>query len=461
MNQQQARRSERLRRKRQSTPGLSQPGNYSLYNKGYVVESEASFLPEAPKRTPRSSRRIRYKDSPHVYDTSPPVADADENPAQNVIDRVRVSLFDILGSAARQPVNSTWRAAARSRVTEREDEEVDEVQQDEMYSTVRNLENEFEERGPRSMKPVILLVALFIGSLGLIFVLDGIVKSRTDGGPGAWSAVKSRCTTTGLYVMESGSALMRFLLRPSWRETRVQSGGMTRAEFEEEILPEILREARNAAAKEAARISRRAGKEWSGGQFGSFVERFAGDKDLPADFALASAGGTITYSQPSGWEQYLKFGKRYVDAMLGSGPITPEWPRLAGRMLDADVLPGNCWAFQGNAGEVGIKFGRAMRAESVTMEHTPKASVVSTDSAPRRFEVKGMIFGGGEVDLGEFEFDIDGGHLQRFEVKKSDKTLRGVMLRIKSNWGASHTTVYRFRVHGTQISLDELTAQRK
>lgn len=81
-------------------------------------------------------------------------------------------------------------------------------------------------------------------------------------------------------------------------------------------------------------------------------------------------------------ESMHKVGKGYsLCRFMGSdGPTFP---------LQPDVFPGNCWAFEGDQGQVVIRLPGRVQLSDITLQHPP-ASVAHTGgakSAPRDFAV--------------------------------------------------------------------------
>ncbi|PXF46397.1 Sperm-associated antigen 4 protein [Gracilariopsis chorda] len=509
-----ARRSERLRRKRQSTPGLTRAGNYSLHGTGYVVESEASFLPPEERRPTRESRRVRYKDSPHKFiadSPAPAVPTRQPSTPKRIADRVRVSLFDILGSAAKKPAANSW-GAPRSRLQEDEvvdhDEDEDEDAGDEQLEAQSTANRAFPPRiaaaVPRQLRqsvltffnrhrrslPLALISLLFINGMFLLLVLEAR-HSRTTGIKPAYLRLRDACTprwglvdipvppllkalTSVLYdailttfrtIFSFISHLPRILFRSALRAPPPTSIGdfVTRAELEEDILPRVLSEAKKAAQLDAARLTadlplavRREAARMRD-EFAGFAERYAADKDLPPDFALASVGGRITWTKPSMLRLYARFAREYAKSMFGDSMPSPYFPVRASTILEPDILPGRCWSFDGDKAEVMIQLPSLVKVTSVTMEHTPRTSVFSIRSAPRRFKVTGITINGETVPGGEFVFDMEDerkGHLQRFYVP-GEHSFRAVLLEVLSNHGANFTSLYRFRVHGDRAQPNQ------
>ncbi|XP_048360441.1 SUN domain-containing protein 3-like isoform X2 [Sphaerodactylus townsendi] len=133
-------------------------------------------------------------------------------------------------------------------------------------------------------------------------------------------------------------------------------------------------------------------------------------------------------------------------------------------VLEPDVNPGNCWAFQGSEGQVVIKLPQKIQLLAVTVEHIPKAISPSgnVSSAMKDFVVSGLD---NETDeetlLGMFTYDIEKETIQTFHLKNQhSKEFLYVKFKVWSNWGNSEfTCIYRLRVHGNFAShlgpLDE------
>lgn len=634
------RRSERLRRKRQvTTPGLTQPGTYSLHENGYTVESEASFLPQPSpplpaaggKRPsnrlssspPANSRRARYRDSPHRFtvDESPVHRDANDaqlllsnedtlsaeytgsdkvitirteiagvgssitsDPApltaslpsaqdmalpsssaisaetppprrrraegtERAVNRMRASLYDILGSATKRPVNPNWRPASYDPSTAVNNAPVMSsippvsLNPGSRYNDPAPLdddENDDEDDFPvesgdpnqpwwssrvvasvlrtiRRASPITILLFALVFMLATIFALESAYatrQGRDSVSSVAWKRTVDSCqAVTPLKlrttleqaksytrlaaekILNWGKHASQLLLRRAWpvRTSSMLSTeeAVTRSELENVILPRFLKAAQDVASKEAERVARedREAREASEAAkiaensaaataqpvptddpFIDFVERFSADKDLPADFALGSAGGAIIATEPSSLTSWTRWARRYAVSVVTERRFTPLFPRPASVVLDPDVLPGNCWAFEGSRGSVTIRLARPVVVTSVTIEHTPRGSVFSVSSAMRMFQVVGLPLDpeSSEIDLGQFVFDVvgtDKRHLQTFGVAKTMQDtndaviLRAVRIEILSNYGANHTSVYRIRIHGvedTSGNLDDM-----
>ncbi|XP_057596638.1 SUN domain-containing protein 2 isoform X2 [Hippopotamus amphibius kiboko] len=178
------------------------------------------------------------------------------------------------------------------------------------------------------------------------------------------------------------------------------------------------------------------------------LKRYSEDRIGMVDYALESGGASVISTRCS--ETYET--KTALLSLFG----IPLWyhsqsPRV---ILQPDVHPGNCWAFQGPQGFAVVRLSARIRPTAVTLEHVPKSlSPNSTiSSAPKDF----AIFGFDEdlqqegMLLGQFTYDQDGDPIQTFYFQDPQMaTYQVVELRILANWGhPEYTCIYRFRVHG-------------
>ncbi|XP_074247446.1 SUN domain-containing protein 2 isoform X1 [Saimiri boliviensis] len=178
------------------------------------------------------------------------------------------------------------------------------------------------------------------------------------------------------------------------------------------------------------------------------LQRYSEDRIGLADYALESGGASVISTRCS--ETYET--KTALLSLFG----IPLWyhsqsPRV---ILQPDVYPGNCWAFQGPQGFAVVRLSARIRPTAVTLEHVPKAlSPNSTiSSAPKDFAVFGFdedLQQEGTL-LGKFTYDQDGEPIQTFHFQAPMMaTYQVVELRILTNWGhPEYTCIYRFRVHG-------------
>ncbi|XP_036108315.1 SUN domain-containing protein 2 isoform X4 [Molossus molossus] len=178
------------------------------------------------------------------------------------------------------------------------------------------------------------------------------------------------------------------------------------------------------------------------------LKRYSEDRIGMVDYALESGGASVISTRCS--ETYET--KTALLSLFG----IPLWyhsqsPRV---ILQPDVHPGNCWAFQGPQGFAVIRLSARIHPTAVTLEHVPKSlSPNSTiSSAPKDFAVFGFdedLQQEGTL-LGQFTYNQDGEPIQTFYFQDPKMaTYQVVELRILTNWGhPEYTCIYRFRVHG-------------
>ncbi|XP_026468244.1 SUN domain-containing protein 2-like [Ctenocephalides felis] len=188
------------------------------------------------------------------------------------------------------------------------------------------------------------------------------------------------------------------------------------------------------------------------------LAKYDADKTGLVDYALESGGGQVLTTRCT--ETYSSRTAQYTWFNI------PLWyssnsPRTA---ITPGTHPGQCWAFQSFPGYLVLQLSLPIQVTGFTMEHVPKELVANgnIDSAPRNFSVWGLKE---EQDqnpslFGYFEYEYDGPSLQYFQVK-SDETNQQyfniVELRVESNHGNPvFSCLYRFRVHGTPITKDEM-----
>ncbi|KAE8655555.1 protein ETHYLENE INSENSITIVE 3-like isoform 1 [Hibiscus syriacus] len=183
------------------------------------------------------------------------------------------------------------------------------------------------------------------------------------------------------------------------------------------------------------------------------IEKHASDGLGRFDYALSSGGGKVVrHSEPflggKGINWFLKSSQNGVH-------------RDADKILKPSFgEPGQCFPLKGSSGFVQIKLRTAIIPEAVTLEHVAKSVAYDRSSAPKDCRVSGWLQGsdpGSAVDsnkmflLAEFTYDLEKSNALTFDV--SDTAGNGIVdtvrLDFSSNHGsASHTCIYRLRVHG-------------
>ncbi|XP_014253895.1 SUN domain-containing protein 1-like [Cimex lectularius] len=178
------------------------------------------------------------------------------------------------------------------------------------------------------------------------------------------------------------------------------------------------------------------------------IKLFDLDRTGRPDFALENSGGciltirdTVTYAEGSG-----------KVSLLGIPLINykPD-PRS---IIQKNVSPGECWAFQGEKGTAVIQLIDFIYVTHVTLEHIPKQLSPNgrIDSATKTFSLSGLENVSDESPhmFGQFEYRLSGPAIQTFEVTNySERAYKVVEFTVHSNHGnPNFTCVYRIRVHG-------------
>ncbi|XP_049855382.1 SUN domain-containing protein 3-like [Schistocerca gregaria] len=146
--------------------------------------------------------------------------------------------------------------------------------------------------------------------------------------------------------------------------------------------------------------------------------------------------------------------KQISVSLMGTSLCTQK--NLPNRIIQANVLPGECWAFHGSSGSAAIKLITEIYLTAVTLEHIPQALSPTGErsSAPKEFSIWGITSVDSDEDafcFGQFLYDLKGPPVQTFKVKNySPKLYSMTEMRIHSNHGnPNYTCVYRLRIHGT------------
>ncbi|XP_007932794.1 sperm-associated antigen 4 protein [Orycteropus afer afer] len=169
------------------------------------------------------------------------------------------------------------------------------------------------------------------------------------------------------------------------------------------------------------------------------------------DYALSSVGASIDLEKTS--HDYEDTDTAYFWNRFSFW----NYARPPTVILEPDVFPGNCWAFEGDQGQVVIRLPGRVQLSDITLQHPPP-SVAHTEgakSAPRDFAVYGLQADDKtEVFLGKFTFDVEKSEIQTFHLQNDPPTaFPKVKIQILSNWGHPRfTCLYRVRAHGERTS---------
>lgn len=180
------------------------------------------------------------------------------------------------------------------------------------------------------------------------------------------------------------------------------------------------------------------------------IERHAADGLGMVDYALASGGGRV-----------LRHSEPYGGGVWFLNRVSPE----AGKMIRPSFgEPGQCFPLKGSSGFIEIRLRSAIVPEAVTLEHVAKSVAYDRSSAPKHCRVSGWLQEQDSTDsevgskkmllLTEFTYDLEKSHAQTFKVESASSNLVDtIRIDFTSNHGsATHTCIYRLRVHGHEPS---------
>uniref|UniRef100_A0A8C8YPU3 Sperm associated antigen 4 n=1 Tax=Prolemur simus TaxID=1328070 RepID=A0A8C8YPU3_PROSS len=169
------------------------------------------------------------------------------------------------------------------------------------------------------------------------------------------------------------------------------------------------------------------------------------------DYALSSVGASIDLEKTS--HDYEDTNTAYFWNRFSFW----NYARPPTVILEPDVFPGNCWAFEGDQGQVVIRLPGRVQLSDITLQHPPPsvAHTGGANSAPRDFAVFGLqVDDETEVFLGKFTFDVEKSEIQTFHLQNDPPAaFPKVKIQILSNWGHPRfTCLYRVRAHGVRTS---------
>ncbi|KAF0878427.1 SPAG4 protein, partial [Crocuta crocuta] len=169
------------------------------------------------------------------------------------------------------------------------------------------------------------------------------------------------------------------------------------------------------------------------------------------DYALSSVGASIDLEKTS--HDYEVANTAYFWNRFSFW----NYARPPTVILEPGVFPGNCWAFEGDQGQVVIRLPGRVQLSDITLQHPPPsvAHTGGANSAPRDFAVYGLqVDDETEVFLGKFTFDVEKSEIQTFHLQNDPPAaFPKVKIQILSNWGHPRfTCLYRVRAHGMRTS---------
>lgn len=211
--------------------------------------------------------------------------------------------------------------------------------------------------------------------------------------------------------------------------------------------------------------------------------RYSKDTIAKADYALFSSGASVIPSHTTDTLVVSRVGK-FFHLFTGQQDVLGNPPATA---LTPDNTVGNCWAFKGSNGSLGIQLSRKIVVTHITVEHLAKELALDTSSAPRDIEVwAGLEDTDPSVDLvdrylqdypheyvrarptltrsdtlraqsptlfllAKFAYDVTSeSPIQTFPVRDAlvaqEIPVRFVVVQVDSNSGADYTCLYRVGV---------------
>ncbi|KAM9058661.1 sperm-associated antigen 4 protein isoform 2-T2 [Megaptera novaeangliae] len=145
-------------------------------------------------------------------------------------------------------------------------------------------------------------------------------------------------------------------------------------------------------------------------------QRLSEDFVRKPDYALSSVGASIDLEKTS--PDYEDANTAYFWNRFSFW----NYARPPTVILEPDVFPGNCWAFEGDQGQVVIQLPGRVQLSDITLQHPPPsvAHTRGAKSAPRDFAVYGLqVDDETEVFLGKFTFDVEKSEIQTFHLEVS------------------------------------------
>ncbi|CAI9154586.1 unnamed protein product [Rangifer tarandus platyrhynchus] len=180
-------------------------------------------------------------------------------------------------------------------------------------------------------------------------------------------------------------------------------------------------------------------------------QRLSEDFVRKPDYALSSVGASIDLEKTS--QDYEDANTAYFWNRFSFW----NYARPPTVILEPDVFPGNCWAFEGDQGQVVIRLPGLVQLSDITLQHPPPtvAHTRGANSAPRDFAVYGLqVDDETEIFLGKFTFNVEKSEIQTFHLQNDPPAaFPKVKIQILSNWGHPRfTCLYRVRAHGIRTS---------
>nr|XP_054112859.1 sperm-associated antigen 4 protein isoform X3 [Callithrix jacchus] len=246
-----------------------------------------------------------------------------------------------------------------------------------------------------------------------------------------------------LYLVSPSENEPKEMLTLSEYHERVRSQGQQLQQLQAE-LDKLHKEVSTVRAANSERVAK------------LVFQRLSEDFVRKPDYALSSVGASIDLEKTS--HDYADRNTAYFWNRFSFW----NYARPPTVILEPDVSPGNCWAFEGDQGHVVIRLPSRVQLSDITLQHPPPsvAHTGGADSAPRDFAVFVSADEGLQVDdetevfLGKFTFNVEKSEIQTFHLQNDPPAaFPKVKIQILSNWGHPRfTCLYRVRAHGVRTS---------
>ncbi|XP_054112858.2 sperm-associated antigen 4 protein isoform X1 [Callithrix jacchus] len=246
-----------------------------------------------------------------------------------------------------------------------------------------------------------------------------------------------------LYLVSPSENEPKEMLTLSEYHERVRSQGQQLQQLQAE-LDKLHKEVSTVRAANSERVAK------------LVFQRLSEDFVRKPDYALSSVGASIDLEKTS--HDYADRNTAYFWNRFRFW----NYARPPTVILEPDVSPGNCWAFEGDQGHVVIRLPSRVQLSDITLQHPPPsvAHTGGADSAPRDFAVFVSADEGLQVDdetevfLGKFTFNVEKSEIQTFHLQNDPPAaFPKVKIQILSNWGHPRfTCLYRVRAHGVRTS---------
>ncbi|KAF9899225.1 hypothetical protein BX616_003156 [Lobosporangium transversale] len=131
-------------------------------------------------------------------------------------------------------------------------------------------------------------------------------------------------------------------------------------------------------------------KELVSGLIDEALEKYSADAIAKPDYALFSAGGRIIPRLTSQDYHHTVAPTFWGNLGLKYFVKLPRREKPAQKAIEPDIHAGECWAMEGQQGQLGIRLARRIVVTEITIEHADPSVVLDMDSAPKEIEVWGL-----------------------------------------------------------------------